>query len=145
MLFIDILFITNGTTFFFDYTCSAMHTCYRTEFIHSCSKHAVFCFFFRNIQESSGIHHDPFRDWHSQALPHTHVIGSAPGSTRADLGFSQPHNPRHADQGGALHRIGTNWCCTGKLKVFIPFMNNPQWLPHSLLMNGFKKRNRKEL
>lgn len=101
---------------------------------------------FRNIQESSGIHHDSIWDRHSQALPHTDVIGSAPGSTRADLGFGQPHNSWHADQGGALHCTGTNWCRTGKrlsqgkVSTWIHLMNNLQWWPHSLLMNAIRGR-----
>lgn len=70
----------------------------------------MFCFSFpRNVQEGSWNHHDSGRDRHSQTLPDINVIRSSQGSTRANLGISQPHNTWHADQGGTLHCTCTNW------------------------------------
>lgn len=81
----------------------------------------------RDVQKGSGVYNDPSRHRHSQTLPHTDVIGSAPRGSGSDLGLIQSYHTRQADQGGAVHCAGPDWSSTGNTRLMKEY-NKPDQL-----------------
>lgn len=82
----------------------------------------------RDVQKGPAVHHDSGGHRHSQALPHPDVLRPAQGSTGPDLGLSQSHHTWHADQGGALHSPGSDWCGTGRHLHHLVFFKESELL-----------------